>query len=317
MRASLGRGAVAFAGMVFAPMWVAMGAGFDLANYELAGSYALPTDLASETSAITFNWDTGTLFVIGDEGLAIVEVTTVGQVVSSMTLTHSALPPSGLGWDTEGLTYVGGGAFLIADEKSQDVFRVDYAAGGSVNLSSLDSLSLGPSVGNIGLEGVSYEPSTGLLFGVKEKDPQLVYEASNLNFAAGTVTVTNPFNPAALGLGDLAEIQVLSGVTALVGTPDASHLLILSQESREIFEVDRVTGEKYSQYHLSSSVFGTQAEGLTVDSAGNIYVAVEQFNGNGVPAFYVLSPIAVPEPTTAVLVLGALAVILGAAIRRV
>ena len=49
---------------------------------------------ASEASAVTYNWDTGTLFVLGDEGDALVEVDANGTPLSVITLTGFA--------DTEG-----------------------------------------------------------------------------------------------------------------------------------------------------------------------------------------------------------------------
>ena len=54
----------------------------DLSNYVRVARYDLPlpnssdTSLfASEASAVTYNWDTDTLFVVGDGGTSIVQVT--------------------------------------------------------------------------------------------------------------------------------------------------------------------------------------------------------------------------------------------------
>ena len=95
----------------------------DLSQYQLAGRFPL-SSAASEASAVTFNWDTGTLFVVGDEGDAVVEVSTAGVQLSTMSLTGFD--------DTEGLTYIGGGQFVIVEERLQDVYRMTYTAGGSV-----------------------------------------------------------------------------------------------------------------------------------------------------------------------------------------
>lgn len=40
--------------------------------------------VASEASAVAWNADTGTLFVLGDEGDALVEVSTTGSLISTM-----------------------------------------------------------------------------------------------------------------------------------------------------------------------------------------------------------------------------------------
>src|SRR5262245_56937280 len=94
------------------------GASIDLGNYTLSATYALGL-LASEASAVTYNWDTGTLFVVGDEAAALVEYSTAGVELSSMALTGFE--------DTESLTYTGSGSFVIGDERIQDVFRIGYS----------------------------------------------------------------------------------------------------------------------------------------------------------------------------------------------
>ena len=103
-------------------------AGLDLSRYTLTASFALPSSTASESSAITWNWDTNTLFVVGDEGGYIAEVWRTGQVLGSMRL-------SGFD-DTEALTYVGGGQFVIGEERIQDVYQLSYQSGGSASRGS-------------------------------------------------------------------------------------------------------------------------------------------------------------------------------------
>jgi len=74
----------------------------DLSTYVLVGRYDLPEPtrtvapanslLAQEVSAVTYNWDTGTLFVVGDGGTSIVQVTLTGQLINSMTLAPGSSP---------------------------------------------------------------------------------------------------------------------------------------------------------------------------------------------------------------------------------
>lgn len=266
----------------------------NLANYQLSGQFALPTATASEASAITFNWDSGTLFVVGDEGDAITEVTLQGTVVGSMKL-------SGFD-DTEGLTYVGNGQFAVVEERLQDVFLLTYAAGSTASRGSLSSVSLGTTVGNIGLEGASYDPRSGSFVLVKEKTPSAVYGAT-LAFGSGPVTPTSLFNPASLGVADLADVQVLGSVFA--AQPYGDNLLLLSQESSRLMEVTR-DGTLLSSYDLSG--ISSTIEGVTIDSLGRIYLTDET------PNVYVLT--AVPEPQTYALMLGGLACLAWAARRR-
>lgn len=68
----------------------------NLEDYQLVGRYALPEPtrvtpptnsvLAQEVSAVTWNRDTNTLFVLGDGGTSIVQVGLNGNLIDSMTL---------------------------------------------------------------------------------------------------------------------------------------------------------------------------------------------------------------------------------------
>jgi len=257
----------------------------NLSNYQIVGGFDLPSVTASEASAITYNWDNDHLFVVGDEGDALVELTRSGAVVSTMTLTGFD--------DTEGLTYIGSGKLLITEERLQNAYTLPYSAGGTVDRSSLQVFDFGPTVGNIGLEGLSFDQANNLVFGVKEKSVQLVYQAS-LNFTTGAATITNPFSPVGLGLLDLSDIQTLTGVTALLGEPAAGNLLIISQESGKIVEVDRTSGALFGSFDFSA--VSTSVEGITIASDGIIYLADES------PHVTILS--AVPEPPTVGAILG-------------
>lgn len=264
---------------------------FDLADYSLTATYLLPAVAASEASAVSWNWNTDTLFVLGDEGDELVEVSKTGVQISSMTLTGFD--------DTEGLTYIGSGKFIITEERLQDAYLLTYSAGGSVARSSLASLSLGATVGNIGIEGISYDRASGDYIAVKEKSPQAVYDVS-MNFAANTISVTSLFSPS-LGVADLSDVQTLSNYTALLGTSEQDNLLIYSQESARLMEVDRA-GNVLSS--LDFSKVAGDIEGVTIDANGTIYLVGET------PALYVLTS-AIPEPETLALMLGGLGLLAG------
>jgi len=276
----------------------ALAAGFDLANYQHIHTYALPAVAAAEASAVTWNWNTDILCVGGDEGDALVEVNKQGVELSKMTLTGFA--------DTEGITYIGNGKFVITEERLQDAYLLTYAANGSASRASLSSLSLGNTVGNIGIEGISYDRLTGNYVAVKEASPQAVYDVA-LNFASNSVNVSSLFAPA-LGVADLSDVQTLSNYSALVGTTDQDNLLIFSQETSRLLEVSR-TGQVLSEMDFSS--IASDIEGVTIDSNGTIYLVGET------PSLYVLTSnvIPVPEPESYALILAGLG-LLGAVARR-
>ncbi|WP_052736157.1 SdiA-regulated domain-containing protein [Aquincola tertiaricarbonis] len=266
----------------------AASAALDLGRYSLTSTFALPTSTASESSAITWNWDTQTLFVLGDEGEYITEVTTTGAVVGSMRLSGFS--------DTEALTYTGQGRFVVGEERLQDVYQLTYQANGTATRGALKSVSLGDTVGNIGLEGISYERSTGQYFTVKEKSPQAV-QFGQIDFDAGTHTMTSLFTPN-LGVLDLSDVQVL---------PTSGNLLVFSQESGRLLEVSR-SGVVLSS--LDFSAISSTTEGVTITADGTIFLTDET------PNIYMLTAAPVPEPATYALMLCGVAAIGWAARRR-
>ena len=263
----------------------------DLANYALTGTHALPVS-ASEASAVTWNHDTDTLFVVGDEGDALVEVSKTGVQLSVMILTGFD--------DTEGLTYIGGGQFVIVEERLRDAYRFTYVGGGGIDRSSLDVVDLGATVANIGVEGISFDPRDGTFISVKERLPQEVGH-NVLDFDAGTAVVSSLFDPEPAGVNldvlDLSDVQVLATVPMLQGGADADNLLIYSQESGRLLETDR-SGHVLSDFFL---VGIDNAEGVTVDADGIVYLVGED------PALYVLT--AVPLPSAFLLLGSALALV--------
>lgn len=259
---------------------------FNLANYGLSAtvSYAgLPYN--DELSGVTYNWDNGRLYVVEDEAEAVYEFDRNGVHLSTMTIT------GGANTDTEGVTYAGNGQFLMAEERTQNIYRFSYTAGGSLLRAGLPTFNVGPTTNNTGLEGISYDPISGKIFGLKEKTPQLVYTVSGLDLLSMTGGSVAAFVPS-LGTLDLSDVQVLSTVSSLLGTGDQNNLLVLSQESDLLLEIDQA-GNILSQLDLSS--FGSDSiEGVTVDENGTIYLVSED------PKMFILN---VPEPTTFALVM--------------
>lgn len=294
----------------------------DLSQYVRVGVYDLPVGsgsnlLANEASAVTYNWDTRTLFVLGDGGTSITQVSLGGALINSMTLAADASKPQGTYfYDPEGLTYVGGGQFVLAEERYRQLDRFSYSAGSTLGASGAQAVKLGTTIGNVGIEGLSYDPLTGGFIVVKEKSPQGLFQTT-VDFAAGsasngspaTVNSTNLFNPALAGVADMADVFALSNLAFLDGGADFSHLLVLSEESGKIVEVGR-DGQVYGSLNLT---IAGQHEGLTMDDQGRLYVVGELSGSTGGSGLWVYAP--VPEPQTWALMLGGLG-LLGFAARR-
>ncbi len=92
--------------------------------------------LAQEVSAVTYNWDTDTLFVVGDGGTSIVAgVAKPAQLINSMTLAPGGSPQGTEFYDPEGLTYIGDGQFVMTEERDRQVVQFTYEAGTTLSAS--------------------------------------------------------------------------------------------------------------------------------------------------------------------------------------
>ena len=298
--------------------------GVDLSTYVRVGRFDLPEPtrtpapanslLAQEASAVTYNRDTDTLFVVGDTSTSIVQVSKTGQFIDSMTL---GTGPLGREFgDTEGLTYVGGGKFVMVEERDRQAVLFTYAAGTTLTRSGAQTVDLGTTVANSGIEGISYDPSTGGFIAVNEKQPQGIFQ-TGIDFDAGTATNGSPttenpinlFDPALAGLLDFADVFALSNLSILNGFADSSRLLVLSQESGKVLNIDR-SGNISSSLTIASDpinpldVPGQQHEGLTMDANGFLYVVSENGGGDTAhPQLWVYAPATVPNQAPTALAL--------------
>ncbi len=132
----------------------------DLSQYTLAGRYNLPEPtrttppnsvslLAQEASSVTYNWDTNTLFVVGDSGTAVTQVSKTGALIDTMTLAPGSSPQGTEFYDTEGIAYVGGGQFVFTEERYRQVVRFSYVAGATLNRVDVQTVKLGTTIGNV------------------------------------------------------------------------------------------------------------------------------------------------------------------------
>jgi uncharacterized protein YjiK len=100
-----------------------MATSLNLANYVRIGRYDLPEPtrtkapegnlLGQEVSGITYNQDTGTLFIVGDGGSYVTQISTKGALIDTMTLAKGSSPQGTEFYDLEGIGYVGGGTFVM------------------------------------------------------------------------------------------------------------------------------------------------------------------------------------------------------------
>lgn len=287
----------------------------DLSRYSLSATYHA---MVGEASSITYNWDNDSLFIIGDS-LQFSELTKTGEIYS-YPLPGTNGSGSEAFKDTEGIAYIGNGQYLLADERAMTVSVMSPEAtwdmGGGKTRTAYSSkpgaptYTFGPISANQGIEGVTWERSTGQIFAIKETRDQGVFEA-DIDFTDGSGSHVSLFDPALLGVQSLSDISVLSNSAAFASRSFADNLLILSATSQVLLEVTR-TGEIVSRLDLSG--MATKIEGVTVDNDGVIYLVAESGGPSGASALLVLTA-PVPEPETYAMMLAGLAAV-GAFARR-
>jgi uncharacterized protein YjiK len=285
----------------------------NLGNYSVTGTYDLALSFGAvsglEASAVTYARDRNSLFFVGDEGTGVIETSLIGQTLGSMSFNWAGTASTNN--DTEGLTYIGGGNLVLAEERLYDAYQFNYVAGGNVTLANNYASISNATVGNNGLEGISYDPRNGSFVTVKQAVPQDVL-AGNLTFAGGaggTSTMSNLFNPASLSVTSLSDVQTLSPVDSLIGSAAADNLLIYSLGSKKLLEVNRA-GNILSSFDFTSILPNNAIEGVTVDQFGTIYLVAEQQQGGGAPfgsaSKLIVLAAPVPEPETYAMLLAGL-----------
>lgn len=285
-----------------------------LSSYIHRGNY---DDHVNEGSGITYNWDTDTLFVIGDEGETLTQISKTGDFINAMHFDFNTSPRELRALDDpEGLAYLGGNKFMIADERDVMGRVTSYTPGALLTQQDFaaSSYSFGPASANEGLEGIAYDPHDNAVWGIREQNPLSVYKMTGvpeITGIPGSTIVTEPIdrrfisrwntNPldAPLGVLQASDIYALSACAAFdLDETRRLNLLILARNQSLILEVTR-TGTVVDVLDLSGIGGNRTIEGLTMDKDGTLYL-ISEYGG-----LHVMS--AVPEPSTyALLALGGL-----------
>jgi uncharacterized protein YjiK len=216
-----------------------------------------------EVSGLTYSPESDTLFTVTGKHPQLIELTLDGQVMRRIDLHGFANP--------EGVEMLSNGRLAIIDERKRTLTTFKLGAlTRSLEFTDLASFDLGfADAGNKGFEGIAWDSRNERVLLGKERGPLGLF---SLPFP-GEDGATGALQPVASGHLFLRDISSL--------TYDArtGHALVLSDESRLLLEVDE-QGEPVSFISLSGGMNGltrgiAQAEGVTMDAAGNIYIVSE------------------------------------------
>ncbi|MBU0902107.1 MULTISPECIES: SdiA-regulated domain-containing protein [Pseudomonas] len=216
-----------------------------------------------ELSGLTYSAETNTLFTVTGKRPQLIELTLTGEVIRRIVLHGFANP--------EGVEMLSGGRLAIIDERKRTLTTFKLGAlTHSLEFADLASYDLGfADAGNKGFEGIAWDGRNERVLLGKERGPLGLF---SLPFpgeegAAGTL---QPMTSGHLFLRDISSLSY----DARTG-----HALVLSDESRLLLEVDE-QGEPVSFISLARGMNGlqrgiAQAEGVTMDADGNIYIVSE------------------------------------------
>ena len=226
--------------------------------------------LDDDVSALTFNPQTGTLFAVLNGEPLLVELSVDGRLLRKVRINGVH--------DMEGLTYVAGNRFVIAEERSQRLIEIEVADDAvELDVAGAPSLTIGLDLnGNKGFEGLSWDQRLQRLLVVKERDPLRVLAVSGFIGAP-------PGRPIAVRIEELKSPDspwlFMRDLSSLSLHDETGHLLLLSDESNMLVEYDEdshprsLLGLWRGMHGLEHTV--PQAEGLAMDEQQRLYLVSE------------------------------------------
>lgn len=217
-------------------------------------------------SGLTFDYDRQSLWVIVNEPAKLVELNLELATQRVIELRNFV--------DTEAVVYLGAGRFAIVDEREQAIV-VAYIDEETLVLNRDELKQLAINIhgeNNKGLEGIAFNAKENSLVVARERDPMMLLEISGLIDGQGAIEILKPdaLNSTELFMDDFSGLHHDS---------ESDHLLVLSEESRLVAEMD-MHGNRISFMsiergfsRLTESI--PQAEGIATDSDGFLYIVSE------------------------------------------
>lgn len=234
-----------------------------------ARQQALAIDgIENNLSGLVYDPDRDRLWSVVNNPPELQLLSTAGELLERYSLSGFS--------DVEDITYLGDGLLLLVEERSHALVVVPLPQGpGMLQRKDYRALTLALEVGgNAGFEGVSYDRKGDRLFVVKEHSPRRLYEIQGLR-----ASLAGDFKLAVIDRSAWIDKVFATDLSAVHFDEKTGHLLLLSDESKLLMELsDR--GERVSFRSLYRGFAGLkrsvpQAEGLTMDGRGNLYLVSE------------------------------------------
>ena len=221
----------------------------------------------SETSGLSWSPLSNTLFTVTGRIPKLVELSLEGEVLRVVELRGFS--------DPEGVEVLSDGRIAIIDER-RALLTAFYLPLDAlfIDAGTLSSISLGfTDAGNKGFEGIAWDARNQRMLLAKERSP---FGLFSLPFPELDATVNAP----AQTLQELpSDKTFMRDFSSLAIDQRTGHLLVLSDESRMLLELDE-QGDPVSYISLAVGFNGLtrsikQAEGVAMDGQGTIYIVSE------------------------------------------
>ena len=239
----------------------------DLNEYKLADDgFVILAEAGDQVSGITWNPITDTLFVASQSDVVeILEYDKKGELLRKI--------PANIRMDIEGIAWAGGNNFALLNERANSIPLAEITPDTQLlDLKGVEEFWLPiEKAGNKGLEGISWNPKTQVFYVVKERNPKALYQVPDFkNDQRAESSELTALDSLMWNKRDFSGMHFDSAT---------DHFLVLSDESSALAEVD-MDGKQISTLELLSGWHGLsgsidQAEGVTMDAEGNIYITSE------------------------------------------
>ncbi|WP_281645488.1 SdiA-regulated domain-containing protein [Parendozoicomonas sp. Alg238-R29] len=239
-----------------------------LNDYQMDDTIRAIDGIEDNLSGLTWNDKTKTLFSVINGPAQLIEIDRHGNLLRNIEMVGFE--------DLEAITWAGGSRYLVADERRQSVVQI-WITEDTKKIVYADSPKVGVGIRsgkNKGFEGLAWDTSENSVWIAKERDPMMLYSVKGFseNGLDHSVEIDHyaEFNDAVT-----SESSDLSG---LHYDSRSGHMLVLSDESHQVIEVD-LEGNVISTLGLGIiprlDQFIPQAEGVTMDDNSDIYIASE------------------------------------------
>lgn len=243
---------------------------FDDYYVDIAAKQLAPA-IKAEASGLAWHPQRNSLFTIAERTPSLFELDLDGNVLNSIDLIN--------GGDVEAVTVISDGRIAVIDERRCIIFLFELTETADAidmfdksKVTQIDLLAQMPELNqpkNKGIEGMAWDAANSRFLLAKERNPAALFSL--------------PYDLDSGEIGELTEFEVSNlfarDLSGLAFDPRSQNILALSHESRLLIVIDDKGNTpnfmSFTRYVNGLSRVIPQAEGVTIDEQGVLYVVSE------------------------------------------